>query len=60
MLTRAQKRRTEERDLWDVIFDNDDISFQHVLPGLNRNDVKFLFEVNSETRALIKRSSRKK
>jgi len=37
----------------------DDICFTHVLPRLNPTDVKFLFEVNSETRALIKRSSRK-
>ena len=57
--TRAQKRRMGQRDLWDVIVNNDDICFKHILPRLNRTDVKFLFEVNSETRALIKRSSRK-
>ena len=28
------------------------------LPRLNRTDLKFLYEVNSETRALVKRSSR--
>ena len=48
-----------ERDLWDVIVNNDDICFVHILPRLNQTDVKFLFEVNTETRALIKRSSRK-
>jgi hypothetical protein len=37
---------------------NDDICFEHILPRLNRTDVKFLFGVNSETRALVKRSSR--
>ena len=37
----------------------DDICFQHILPRLNRTDVKFLYEVNTETRKLIKRSSRK-
>ena len=37
---------------------NDDICFQHILPRLNSNDVKFLYEVNTETRKLIKRSSR--
>jgi len=52
-------RRTGERDLWDTIVNNDDICFEHILPKLNRTDVKFLFEVNAETRALIKRSSRK-
>ena len=54
----AQKGRIRERDLWDVIVNNDDITFNHILPRLNSNDVKFLYEVNSETRKLIKRSSR--
>ena len=57
--TRAQKRRIGERDVWDVIVNNDDICFKHILPRLNSNDVKFLHEVNTETRKLIKRSSRK-
>ena len=56
--TRAQKRRIGERDLWSLIVKNDDICFQHILPRLNSNDVKFLYEVNTETRKLIKRSSR--
>ena len=56
--TRAQKRRMGERDLWDFV-NNDDICFKHILPRLNRTDLKFLYEVNGETRALIKRSSRK-
>jgi hypothetical protein len=57
--TRAQQRRIGERDsLWDLIVNNDDICFKHILPRLNSNDVKFLFEVNTETRKLIKRSSR--
>jgi hypothetical protein len=54
----AQKGRIRERDLWDVIVNNDDITFNHILPRMNSNDVKFLYEVNSETRKLIKRSSR--
>ena len=33
--------------------DNDDVCFKHILPRLNRTDVKFLHEVNKETRALI-------
>ena len=57
--TRAQKRRMGERDLWDVIVHNDDICFKLILPRLNRTDIKFLYEVNTETRKLIKRSSRK-
>ena len=36
-----------------------DVVERHVLPRLNRNDVKFLHGVNEETRKLIKRSSRK-
>ena len=48
-----------ERDsLWDVVVKWDDICFKHILPRLNRTDVKFLYGVNSETRKLIKRSSR--
>jgi len=37
---------------------NDDICFQHILPRLNQTDLKFLYDVNTETRKLIKRSSR--
>jgi len=62
--TRGQKRRRmmiwEFRDslLWDVVVSNDDICFKHILPRLNRTDVKFLYGVNTETRKLIKRSPR--
>ena len=45
--------------MWDLIVNNDDICFQHILPRLNSTDVKFLYGVNTETRKLIKRSSRK-
>ena len=59
MLTRLRKRKVGQRDsLWDLIVNNDDICFQHILPRLNGTDIKFLYEVNSETRKLIKRSSR--
>jgi len=47
-----------ERDVWSLIVNNDDICFKHILPRLNGTDVKFLYEVNTETRKLIKRSSR--
>jgi len=56
--TRAQKRRMGERDVWDLIVNNDDICFKHILPRLNKTDLKFLYGVNTETRKLIKRSSR--
>jgi hypothetical protein len=44
--------------LWDLIVKCDDICFTHILPKLNQTDLKFLYEVNEETRKLIKRSSR--
>ena len=64
---RTRKRAREGDDslspspkssLWDVVVKWDDICFKHVLPRLNQTDVKFLYDVNSETRKLIKRSSR--
>ena len=62
--TRSAKERgiggVGERDLlWGLVVNNDDICFKHILPRLNSNDVKFLYDVNTETRKLIKRSSRK-
>ena len=57
--TRARKRKVGERDsLWDLVVKNDDISLTHIIPRLNQTEVKFLYDVNSETRKLIKRSSR--
>ena len=47
-----------ERDLWGLVVNDDDICFQHILPRLNGTDLKFLYEVNSETRKLVRRSSR--
>ena len=58
MLTRLRKRKVGQRDVWDLIVNNDDVSFKHILPRLNGTDIKFLYEVNSETRKLIKRPSR--
>jgi len=46
--------------VWDLIANNDDICFKHILPRLNSNDVKFLHLVNNEARKLIKRSTREK
>ena len=58
VVTRARKRKVGERDsFWDLIVNNDDISLTRILPRLDSNDVKFLYEVNSETRKLVKRSS---
>jgi hypothetical protein len=55
--TRAQNRSIGVRNLWDVIVNNDDVCFEHILWTLNPTDIKFLYDdVNSETRALITRS----
>jgi hypothetical protein len=58
MTTRGRKRKVGQRDLWDLIVNNDDICFKHILPRLNGTDLKFLHLVNNEARKLIKRSSR--
>ena len=58
--SRGKLRETRYQNLWDLIVNNDDICFKHVLPRLNPTDLKFLYEVNTETRALVKRSSRKR
>jgi hypothetical protein len=51
---------TTPSSLWEVIVKWDDVSFKHILPSLDVNDVKFLYGVNAETRKMIKRSSREK
>ena len=54
----GKSTRSSLSSLWEVIVKCDDICFTHVLPRLNSNDLKFLYEVNTETRKLIKRSTR--
>jgi len=54
-----EREESSSSVLWSLIVNNnDDICFTHVLPRLSATDIKFLYEVNSETRALVKRSSR--
>ena len=56
----------ENNALWSLLFRHAgdlggvcrDVVENHVLPRLNATDLKFLYEVNTETRKLIKRSSR--
>ena len=43
--------------LWDVIVNLDAVTFEHILPKLNGTDVKFLYDANSQTRAMIKRAA---
>ena len=57
---RRRRSKLEEDDDDDDAMIEDDICFTHILPRLNGTDLKFLCEVNSETRALVKRSSRKR
>ena len=40
--------------LWEAIVKWDDVSFKHILPRLDLNDVKFLYGVNTETRKKIR------
>ena len=47
---------TNKSPLWEAIVSNDDVCFKYILPKLNQTDLKFLHDVNSETRALIKRA----
>ena len=54
----GKSTRSSPSSLWEVIVKWDDICFKHVLPRLNGTDLKFLYGVNTETRKLIKRSSR--
>jgi hypothetical protein len=62
LLEREQRER--RKDEWGreicggLVVNDDDICFQHILPRLNGTDLKFLYEVNSETRKLVRRSSR--
>ena len=54
-----EEREDSSSVLWSLIVKNsDDICLTHILPRLNGTDLKFLYEVNRETRALVKRSTR--
>ena len=46
-----------ENRLWRIVTDHPDIFHTHVVPKLNGNDVKFFYDVNSESRAAIQKSS---
>ena len=42
--------------LWRLVTDHPDICDMHVVPKLNGNDVKFFYDVNTESRRAIQRS----
>ena len=43
--------------LWQIVTDHPDIFNTHVVTKLNGNDVKFFYDVNSESRRAIKQGS---
>ena len=45
-----------KRLLWRLVTDHPDIFDTHVVPKLNGNDVKFFYDVNTESRRAVKRS----
>ena len=52
---RGNNERNETK-LWRIVTDRHDIFDAHIVPKLNENDVKFFYDVNSESRAAIQRS----
>jgi len=53
----AKRIHSEPDRLWRIVTDYPDIFDSLILPKLNSNDVKFFYDVNSESRVVIKRSS---
>ena len=54
---RAERIRSEPNRLWRIVTDYPDIFDGLIVPKLNGNDVKFFYDVNTESRVAIKRSS---
>ena len=55
--TTAKRVKNDNRLLWRLVTDHPDIFDTHVVPKLNGNDVKFFYDVNSESRGAVKRSN---
>ena len=59
-LSTSVMRGNDERDddgvLWRIVTDHPDVFDAHVVTKLNGNDVKFFYDVNSESRRAIQRS----
>ena len=47
---------SDKNELWKIVTDHPDIFDTHIVTKLNGNDVKFFYDVNSESRRAIKRS----
>ena len=54
--TTAKRVKSDNGLLWRLVTDHTDICDMHVVPKLNGNDVKFFYDVNTESRAAVKRS----
>ena len=54
--TTAKRVKSDNGLLWRLVTDHPDIFDTHVVPKLNGNDVKFFYDVNSESRSAVKRS----
>ena len=52
----AKRIHSEPERLWRIVTDYPDIFVSLIVPKLNGNDVKFFYDVNSESRVAIKRS----
>ena len=53
----AKRIHSEPDRLWRIVTDYPDIFDSLIVPKLNGNDVKFFYDVNTESRKAIKRSS---
>ncbi len=53
---RVRGARNDNILLWRLVMDHPDIFDTHIVPKLNRNDVKFFYDVNRESRRAVKRS----
>ena len=54
--TTIERVKSDNGLLWRLVTDHPDIFDTHVVPKLNGNDVKFFYDVNSESRGAVKRS----
>jgi len=54
--TKRVKSECDDNRLWRVVTDHPDIFDTHIVTKLNGNDVKFFYDVNTESRAAIQSS----
>ena len=54
--TAKRVKSKDDTRLWEIVTDHADIFDTHVVTKLNGNDVKFFYDVNTESRTAIQRS----